>query len=126
MTTRRTPHPLEPRHGVPLPGPRGVCRDCGGDVVWAVTVASPRGRGGRPQPLDPKSDNSGRIAVRSPTRGRLLARALTVDEQPDATAELLAVPHAATCPGTRLPTPTEPAPDNVTRLADHRARRKKP
>lgn len=79
-----------------LPGTPEPCDHCGVLVVWATTVASPRGPGGKAQAFDPVEDPRGRVAVR-PAHGRLLARALEKDEVHDPPLEYLGMPHVATC-----------------------------
>ncbi|MFW6776095.1 hypothetical protein ACOACO_17560 [Nocardioides sp. CPCC 205120] len=95
---RPAPPPPAPRPtGRPLPADSTPCGRCGARIVWAITVAGPNGRGGKSQPLDPHEHPDGNVAVSSPRRGRLLARALMADEQHDPHTEFLAMPHAATC-----------------------------
>lgn len=87
---------LPPR---PLPGDvHSRCEGCGRDLVWAVTVAGPNGRGGKLMPLDPLEDLTGNVAVTAPRRGRLLARVLTKEEVVDRPVEYCGMPHFATCP----------------------------
>lgn len=82
-----------------LPGEVVPCEDCRAPIVWAVTVAGPNGPGGKAMPLNAREDLAyGNTAAWSLTRGRVLARVLTKDEQHDAPLEYLAVPHFATCP----------------------------
>lgn len=94
--------PARPRPtGRPLPADSSTCERCGEDIVWAITVAGPNGRGGKRQPFDPHEHPDGNVAILSPRRGRLLARALMGDEQHDPPNEYLGMPHAATCQPTR-------------------------
>lgn len=74
-----------------------TCKRCKAPIVWARTVASETGPGGRPMPLDPYPNPEGNVAVRAAIGGRLLARVLTKDEDHDHRAEQRAMPHAATC-----------------------------
>lgn len=75
-----------------------TCEGCAGELVWAVTVAGPNGRGGKLMPLDPVENLAGNVAVTAPHRGRLLARVLTKGEAFDRPHEYAAMPHFATCP----------------------------
>ncbi len=76
-------------------------------MVWARTVATESGRGGKPMPLDPIENPEGNVAVRAlVSSGQLVARVLCKDETHDTTVEMLAMPHAATC----APPPPEPTP----------------
>lgn len=80
-----------------IPGPRVKCRRCQAPIVWARTVASETGTGGKPMPLDPEPNPAGNVAVRPGRRNELLARVLKKDEDHDHRAEVRAVPHMATC-----------------------------
>ncbi|MGH3475337.1 MAG: hypothetical protein ACRDQD_00705 [Nocardioidaceae bacterium] len=75
------------------------CRACKAIVLWARTVASESGAGGKPMPLDPEPNPEGNVAVRQTGPHTYLARALKKDETHDRTAEKLHMPHFATCPG---------------------------
>jgi hypothetical protein len=92
-----------------LPAPqlaRSFCHGCGHLVVWATTVAGPNGPGGKLQPFDPREDLAGRIAITQPiARGRLLARALSKEEQVDRPLEYAGMTHFATCPVKAHPAP---------------------
>lgn len=102
-----------------LPGLGAKCRECGAAVVFAVTAASERNRGGKWQPFDPFEDPAGRVALRPVGRSRAVARALAADESHDREVELLGVPHAATCPG-KSSTPVPDLPANVVDFATAR------
>lgn len=104
-----------------VPGVRARCRSCDAAIVFATTVAGPNGPGGKWQPLNPLEDPEGRVAVRPTVIGRAVARTLHRDETHDEFAEMLAMPHAATCQPKIAG--TSPIPDGVVDLAAHRARR---
>lgn len=77
---------------------RTACDGCGRPIVWALTMASPNGRGGKLMPLDPLEDLAGNVAITQPAaRGLLYARALFKDERVDRPAEFAGMPHFATC-----------------------------
>jgi hypothetical protein len=80
-----------------LPGRRAKCSRCGEVIVFARTLASPSGRGGKAMPLDLAANPEGNVAVRETSPGRLVARVLGKDETHDATVEVRAMPHFATC-----------------------------
>lgn len=103
-----------------IPGRTTTCARCKAPIVWARTVATETGRGGKPMPLDPVENPDGNVAVRAlVSSGQLVARVLCKDETHDTTVELRAMPHAATC--TPVPT-TEPPPGVIDFQA---ARRRK-
>lgn len=80
------------------PTSTSTCDGCGRPIVWAVTVASPTGRGGKLMPLDPAEDLAGNVAVTQPAaRGLLHARSLFKDERVDRPSEHAGMPHFATC-----------------------------
>lgn len=113
MTRRRLPAPSRAH---------ATCHRCGRAIVWATTVASPRGRGGKSQAFDPYEDPNGNVAVSNPHRAQLLARALAAEELGTILdGELRAMPHAATCPGERLP--IDVVPPGVIDLAVRRQQR---
>lgn len=98
------------------------CEGCGNEIVWAVTVAGPNGRGGKLMPLDPHENLAGNVAVTAPHRGRLLARVLTKGEDFDRPFEHAGMTHFASCP-----TRTKPAlPGDVVALQQlrHKPRRR--
>jgi hypothetical protein len=79
------------------------CAVCGGPIIWARTMASESGRGGKAMPLDPEPNPEGNVAARVTSRtpyglGRV-CRVLAKDEQHDHQTEQLYMPHFATCPG---------------------------
>lgn len=77
---------------------RSTCDGCGRQIVWAITVASPTGRGGKLMPLEPNEDLAGNVAVTQPAaRGLLHARALFKDETFDRPGEYAGMPHFARC-----------------------------
>lgn len=80
-----------------LPGRRSKCRNCQAPIVWARTVVTGRGKGGKLMPLDPVPNDAGNVAVRETSKGVLVARVLGKDEGHDRVAEILAMPHWATC-----------------------------
>lgn len=77
------------------------CALCGRSLVFALTVATERGTGGKWMPIDLAPNPEGRVAVRDTGR-TLLARPLAADETHDTTTEVLATPHPATCPARRI------------------------
>jgi hypothetical protein len=72
------------------------CALCQASIVFALTVATERGTGGKWMPIDIEPNPEGRVAVRDTGR-TLLARSLAADETHDTTNEVLATPHPATC-----------------------------
>lgn len=80
-----------------IPGPRYRCRDCKQPIVWAKTMRTESGRGGKNMPLDPDPNPEGNVAVRPAHGGQLLCRVLLKDEDHDHQVEVRAMPHAATC-----------------------------
>lgn len=87
---------------------RTTCEGCRRELVWAMTVAGPNGRGGKLMPLDPLEDLAGNVAVTAPHRGRLLARVLTKGETFDRPHEYAAMTHFASCPtGTKPELPMD-------------------
>lgn len=80
-----------------LPGRVQVCDWCKDEFVFARTVASERGRGGKAMPLNVVPDPDGRVAVNVEDPHHLRARALAKDETHDVHTEVLATPHFATC-----------------------------
>lgn len=81
----------------PLPGRQMRCSRCRQPIVFARTMATESGRGGKAMPLDPYPNPAGNVAVRDTGRGRLVARVLGKDESHDRHVEVLAMPHFATC-----------------------------
>lgn len=81
----------------PLTTPVRACTRCKAPIVWARTMASENGPGGKSMPLDAYPDPAGNVAVRDVGRGRLVARVLAKDEDHDHHAEQRAMPHFATC-----------------------------
>lgn len=79
-----------------LPGRPHKCIRCRELIVFARTVATERGRGGKAMPLDLVPDPAGNVAARWDGRS-LYARVLAKDEGIDHTTEVLAMPHFATC-----------------------------
>jgi len=75
------------------------CRECKAIVLWARTVASETGPGGKSMPLDPEPNDKGNVAVRQTGPHTYVARALKKGESHDRTTEKLHMPHFATCPG---------------------------
>jgi len=107
----------------PVPGMQAKCRTCQAAIVFAVTVASERGPGGKWQPFDPLEDPKGNVAVRAINPRRSHARALGKDDMIDRETEVRAMPHAATCQPALVDKPEPPAPTNVLDLAVARAKR---
>lgn len=104
----------------PIPGDvHSRCDGCLADIVWAVTVAGPNGRGGKLMPLDPVENLDGNIAVTAPTRGRLHARVLTKDETIDRPVEYAGMTHFASCPARTKPS----LPPEALEQPDRRSRR---
>jgi hypothetical protein len=94
-------------------------------MVWARTLATESGAGGKAMPLDPFEDPAGNVAVRAVNdRGGLVALVLRKDETHDTFTELRAMPHAATCTPAdpQLPIDDEPPANVVDFAAAHRAR----
>lgn len=87
----KTPDPIVPR--------LSRCNRCKAPIVWARTVATPNGPGGKAMPLDAYPNPEGNVAVRVTDRRRsvALARVLNKDEGHDHRSEVLAMPHFATC-----------------------------
>lgn len=111
MTERALPAP---------PRAHGRCEDCRQPIVWAITVASPTGAGGKNQAFNPVEDPAGRVAITNPHRTQMRARALTGDEIHDPrVGEFLGMPHAATCAARQTPAADAPAAP-VVQLADRR------
>lgn len=105
-----------------VPGTRSVCQLCRRPIVWATTVASERGPGGKFQPFDLHEHPDGNVALYPTTGGRLRARALGKDDELDRMVEYRGMPHAATC--TRpAPPPPGVLPPGVIDLAAARAAR---
>lgn len=79
------------------------CAVCGGPIIWARTMASESGRGGKPMPLDPEPNPAGNVAARVTGEGatyvRRVCRVLGKDEDHDHRTEQRYMPHFATCPG---------------------------
>lgn len=90
MGTRK-PEPIVPRVT--------QCSRCKAPIVWARTVASGNGPGGKAMPLDAYPDPAGNVAARVTDRRRsiVLARVLGKDETHDHRVEVLAMPHFASC-----------------------------
>lgn len=78
---------------------RHKCRLCLGQIVFAITMSSPKTRGGKPMPLNPEPDEAGNVACRRTSSTRIVARVLAKDDTLDVTTETRAMPHFATCPG---------------------------
>lgn len=76
------------------------CGTCKAPILWARTVASETGKGGKAMPLDPEPNDEGNVAVRQTGPGRYVARVLKAGESHDTYAEKLHMPHFATCAGT--------------------------
>lgn len=107
-----------------LPAPpiaRSRCEGCRRDIVWAITVAGPNGRGGKLMPLDPLEDLAGNVAVTPTPGGRLTARVLHADEQVDRPIEYSAMTHFATCPVRSKPE----IPAQIIDLQEARQRRRR-
>lgn len=73
-----------------MPRPNGVCPDCGGEVLIAITAA------GRRQLLNPEPDDKGNTAVTRDAVGTYRARVPTA-ELPAFPWEHIHMPHPATC-----------------------------
>jgi hypothetical protein len=102
-------------HVRPLSPAVQACARCKSPIVWARTVASESGAGGRSMPLDAYPDPAGNVAVYSSggRRPTLRARVLRKDERPDP-LERLAMPHFATCEKAAAElAATTPLPSNV-------------
>lgn len=80
-----------------IPGRRARCSRCKAPIVWARTMLSETGRGGKAMPLDPDPNPAGNVAVRPQRKGELIARVLKKGEDHDHQVEVRAMPHAATC-----------------------------
>ena len=81
----------------PLTGRRLKCSKCQQPIVFARTMATESGRGGKAMPLDLYPNPDGNVAVRDTGHGHLVARVLGKDEDHDRHAEVRAMPHFATC-----------------------------
>ncbi|MEJ7795545.1 MAG: hypothetical protein WKF50_08330 [Nocardioides sp.] len=110
----------------PVPGARGKCRRCGDNVVWARTLASPTGRGGKSMPLNPLEDTEGNVAIRPTSNYQAVARVLGKGETHDLTTEVLAMTHFATCQPKIEGTTPAGLPDGVVDFAAHRAKKRSP
>lgn len=67
------------------------CRSCGARIWWATTTA------GKAMPIDDGPADDGNLAVSRDRLGRLTARALVLDEEPEG-HEHRARSHFSTCP----------------------------
>lgn len=76
-----------------------ACRVCKAPIMWARTVASETGTGGKAMPLDPEPNDEGNVAVRQTGPHTYVARVLKDGESHDTYAEKLHMPHFATCAG---------------------------
>lgn len=81
----------------PLAGRALKCSRCQAPIVFARTMATESGRGGKAMPLDLYPNPDGNVAVRNTGGGHLVARVLGKEETHDRTVEVLAMPHFATC-----------------------------
>lgn len=75
------------------------CQVCNAAIIFARTVASERGPGGKLMPLDAEPNPEGRVAVSVRFGRYLYARVLTKGEDHDHRAETRYMTHHATCPG---------------------------
>lgn len=73
------------------------CPRCKAPIVWARTVASVNGPGGKPMPLDFEPNPAGNVAASVGPGQTIRARVLTKDEDHDHRAEWRAMPHFPTC-----------------------------
>ena len=80
-----------------LPGRVMVCHRCKAEIVFARTMASPTGTGGKHMPLDRVPNPEGNVAVREVATGVLWCRVLGKDETHDIHTEVRAMPHFRTC-----------------------------
>lgn len=80
-----------------LPGRVQTCNRCKAPFVFARTVATERGKGGKPMPIDLVPRPDGNVAVRIDEGRWLYARVLAKDETHDLHTEVLCMPHFATC-----------------------------
>jgi hypothetical protein len=84
-----------------FPGRRRQCQMCKAPIVFARTMRSETGAGGKLMPLDLSPNDEGNVAVRIVNgRGAMVARVLTKGEDHDHYTEYRAMPHFATCPET--------------------------
>lgn len=81
----------------PLSNRTTTCSRCRQPIVFARTLASETGTGGKSMPLDLYPNPDGNVAVRDTGHGHLVARVLKKDETHDRQVEQLAMPHFATC-----------------------------
>ncbi|MFJ6905580.1 hypothetical protein [Streptomyces griseoluteus] len=72
-----------------------TCASCFQRIRWAITV------NGRRQPVNAEPDASGNLAVYTDGTSTLRARVLTGERPTLEHHEWRAMPHAATCKGTR-------------------------
>lgn len=77
------------------------CARCKAPIIWARTMASESGRGGKAMPLNAEPDPAGNVAVRLVTPTTRVCRVLGKGEGHDQRAEQLYMPHAATCLSTQ-------------------------
>lgn len=106
-----------------IPGRAVTCTRCKATMVWARTMATESGAGGKAMPLDPLEDLAGNVAVRPVNdRGGLVARVLKKDETHDRVTEYLAMPHFKSCTPPDPQLPIESAPNVLDFVAARRAR----
>ncbi|WP_406398779.1 hypothetical protein [Streptomyces uncialis] len=77
------------------PNGTGHCPRCGHPVIWCLTTAR------RLQPVNRQRDPTGNTAIHQDVVGRWRSRGLTRERPTPEGAEVLHIPHAATCPAPR-------------------------
>lgn len=82
-----------------FPGRAHQCTRCPAMFVFARTVASERGKGGKAMPIDLIPVPDGNVAVNVEDPDHLRARVLAKDETHDVVTEVLGLAHFATCTG---------------------------
>lgn len=73
------------------------CSVCRAPIIWARTLASENGPGGKAMPLNAEPDPAGNVAVRALSPTSRVCRVLGKDEDHDHRAEQRYMPHFATC-----------------------------
>ncbi|MCX4661482.1 hypothetical protein [Streptomyces uncialis] len=84
-----------PYRPAPPNGP-GHCPRCLNAVIWCLTDTNRLA-----QPVNPGRDPRGNTAIRQDVTGRWRSRGLTRERPTPEHAEVLHIPHAATCPARR-------------------------
>lgn len=88
----------------------GWCGACRQPILWALTS------NGKSQPLDPKPDPKGNVAVWWDTNGIPIAHTITI-EHSAREFEQVYMPHFATCPKRKRPATKAVTEQNVNQVA---------